>query len=215
MDTRIKPTEPGRLLNPEDGPCNPNCRQPSNLVDVEHASVKRAMRPDLIVESHIVCHPLVGVVDSLVGVEIDLLVFQAPPQPFYEDIVEPASRPVHLNLDAVRFQQAREFQTGELTPFLRPTISLDTRLGAYCSLIEGDVHDEIESRTRAVVLAEEGGGGLAVVAGGGTGSRVTGSRHHGGDALGVARPLRCLGAGELEESGRRWPRYRTRPIESL
>ena len=45
MDTRIKPTEPGRLLNPEDGPCNPNCRQPSNLVDIEH--VPAALRHTL------------------------------------------------------------------------------------------------------------------------------------------------------------------------
>jgi MGT family glycosyltransferase len=29
-------TEPRRLLNPEDGPCNSHCRQPSNLVDVQH-----------------------------------------------------------------------------------------------------------------------------------------------------------------------------------
>lgn len=82
------------------------------------ASVKRAMWPDPTVERHVVHHPLVGVVDSFVGVGRDLLVFQAPPQPFHETMVAPASSPIRANLDAVRFQQARELRTGELAALI-------------------------------------------------------------------------------------------------
>lgn len=61
---------------------------------IGRASVKRAMRPDLIVEGHGLRHPLVDLADGLVGVEGDFFVFEAPPQPLDEDIVPPAPSPI-------------------------------------------------------------------------------------------------------------------------
>ena len=47
------------------------------------------MRPDLIIEGHVAGHPVLGVADSLIGMEIDLLIFETSPQPLDEDIVPP------------------------------------------------------------------------------------------------------------------------------
>jgi hypothetical protein len=82
------------------------------------ASVKRAMRPDLFVEGHVARHPLMGVANGLVGVEIDLFIFETPPQPFQEHVVAPAAGPVHADLDAVVFQESGELLTGELAPLI-------------------------------------------------------------------------------------------------
>jgi hypothetical protein len=53
-------------------------------------------------------------------VEIDLFIFEAPPQPFHEDIVAPAAGPVHANLNATVFQEPSELLAGELTPLISP-----------------------------------------------------------------------------------------------
>ena len=46
--------------------------------------------------------------------QVNLLVFDAPPQSFHEYIVPPATSAVHTDLDAVIFQQPSEFQASEL-----------------------------------------------------------------------------------------------------
>ena len=43
--------------------------------------------------------------NALVCLEIDLLVFDASPRPFDEDIVHPAAPAVHADLDAVSVKQ--------------------------------------------------------------------------------------------------------------
>ena len=64
------------------------------------ACLKRAVRPDLIVEVHI-APPLLDVKDGLVGMEIDLFIFEISPQPLDEDIVAPPSSPIHTDLNPV------------------------------------------------------------------------------------------------------------------
>jgi len=46
---------------------------------IGRASVKRVIRPDLILEGHGACQPLLGGADALVGLEIDLFLFETPP----------------------------------------------------------------------------------------------------------------------------------------
>ena len=50
--------------------------------------------------------------------QIDLFVFDALPEPFYEDVVTPASCAVHADLDAVVFQEPRKLKAGELAPLV-------------------------------------------------------------------------------------------------
>ncbi len=49
-----------------------------------------------------------------VSVQINLLVFQASPESFHEDVVEAASFAIHRNLNATRQQKAGEFFAREL-----------------------------------------------------------------------------------------------------
>ncbi len=41
---------------------------------IGHASVKRARRPDLIIKGYVAGYPDLGIVDSLMGMEIDLFI---------------------------------------------------------------------------------------------------------------------------------------------
>ena len=52
--------------------------------------------------------------DALVGSQIDLLVFDAAPQPFDEHVVAPSPFAVHADGDAVAGEQAGEGRAGEL-----------------------------------------------------------------------------------------------------
>ncbi len=94
------------------------CRHVLPIHAIGRASVKRAMRPELIIEGQIAAHPLVGVADSLVGVQIDLFIFETPPQPFDEDIVPPPPRPIHTDLNAVSLQESRKLLAGELAALI-------------------------------------------------------------------------------------------------
>lgn len=60
-----------------------------------------------------------GIANGLVGVEIDLFVFEAPPQPLDEDIVSPASCPIPVDLNPVGSQEPGELLVGELTTLIR------------------------------------------------------------------------------------------------
>jgi len=76
------------------------------------------MRSGLVVEPQIARYALVGVADGLVGVQIDLLVFNAFPESFHEHVIAPTPFPVHADLDAVGGQEPRELQTRELTALI-------------------------------------------------------------------------------------------------
>lgn len=74
------------------------------------------MRPDLIVEGHAARHPLLGVADSLVEMEIDLFIFETPPQPLHEHTVPPTPGPIHTHLNVVTVQESGKLLAGELAP---------------------------------------------------------------------------------------------------
>jgi hypothetical protein len=56
--------------------------------------------------------------DGLIGVQIDLLVFDALPESFNTHVVPPTPVPVHADLNAVVCQEPRDLQTGELAPLI-------------------------------------------------------------------------------------------------
>jgi hypothetical protein len=55
-----------------------------------------------------------GLGDTGIGIEIDLLVFKAAPQPLDENVVHVAALAVHADGDPVALQGAGEIVTGEL-----------------------------------------------------------------------------------------------------
>lgn len=65
------------------------------------------MWPDLIIKDQVVCPALPSVMDGLIGMEIHLFVFEAPLQPFDEDVVSPSPGPIHTNLNPVVFPGSR------------------------------------------------------------------------------------------------------------
>ena len=70
---------------------------------IGRAAVKRAMRPDLIIKGHVAGYPDLGVVDRLIGMEIDLLIFETSPQPLDKDIVPPPPDSIHADLNVMGF----------------------------------------------------------------------------------------------------------------
>ena len=59
-----------------------------------------------------------GGADSLVGEQIDLLVFDALPVSFHEHVIPPAACVAHADLNAVRFQHPRELTAREPAPLI-------------------------------------------------------------------------------------------------
>ena len=56
-----------------------------------------------------------GLGHTRIGVEVDLLVFEASPQPLDEDVVHAPALAVHADFDPVILQGAGEIVAGELT----------------------------------------------------------------------------------------------------
>src|SRR3984893_6615367 len=83
-----------------------------------------------------------GLAPTRIGVEVDLLVFEASPQPLDEDVVHAPALAIHANGDPMILQRAGEILAGELTALvgiedLGPAVSgerllerLDTKIGA-------------------------------------------------------------------------------------
>ncbi len=76
------------------------------------------MRPDRIVECHVACDPGLSIAGRVVGMEVDLFIFEAPPQPFHEHVVAPAPFPIHADLDAMLDEQPRELLAGKRTALI-------------------------------------------------------------------------------------------------
>ena len=76
------------------------------------------MRSGLVIERQILRQALVRRPNSLVGVQIHLLVFDASPEAFHEYVVSPAPFSVHADLDAVLGEQPSELVAGELVPLV-------------------------------------------------------------------------------------------------
>ena len=94
------------------------CRQVVIVHLVWRLAVKRPVWSLLIVEYQVALQALVCGADGLVGVQIDLLVFNAFPRSFHEHVVPPTPFPVHADLDAVVLQEPRELLAGELAPLI-------------------------------------------------------------------------------------------------
>jgi hypothetical protein len=69
-----------------------------------------------VVERQVAFQSLLRCADGLVGVQIDLLVFDALPESFHKHVVAPTACAVHADLNAVLFENPRELQACELAP---------------------------------------------------------------------------------------------------
>jgi len=105
---------PGRWSLLGSGPC----RFDLPVHALGRASITRAMRPELIIEGHGARDPLLSIVDGLVRIEMDLLIFETPPQPFDKDVVPPPPGPIHADLNPMSLQKPGEFLAGELTALI-------------------------------------------------------------------------------------------------
>jgi len=72
------------------------------------------MWPLRVVERKVFGEPGFRLRHAVVGVEIDLLVLHAVPQPLDEDVVTPAALAVHVDADIVLQEQGNEVGAGEL-----------------------------------------------------------------------------------------------------
>ena len=72
------------------------------------------MWPLSIVQIQISVNPSPGFTAVAIGFQIYLLVFDAPPQTLYKDIVQVSTLAIHADLDPPLQQQATEGFTGEL-----------------------------------------------------------------------------------------------------
>ncbi len=64
-----------------------------------------------------------GIARGLVGLEVDLLVFDRSPESLDQDVVAPASLAVHADGDLVGFEHFDELRAGELAALSVLTIS--------------------------------------------------------------------------------------------
>ena len=94
------------------------CRQVVIVHLVWRLPVKRPVRSGLGLERYLTFYNQVRGADGLIGVQIDLLVFDALPESFDKHVVPPTPFPVHADLNAVVCQEPRELQAGELAPLI-------------------------------------------------------------------------------------------------
>ena len=80
------------------------CGQVVNIHSIRCVSVKRPMRPGLVLARQVACSSLLRDADRLIGMPIHLLVSDALPEPLDPHIVAPTACPVHADLDAVGVQ---------------------------------------------------------------------------------------------------------------
>ena len=73
------------------------------------------MPPLLIIEHQLIVDTLLGLGDTIVGLKINLFVFQAAPKALNKNIIHPSALAVHTDFDAVIFQYIGEMSTGKLT----------------------------------------------------------------------------------------------------
>lgn len=85
---------------------------------VGRLAVKGPMWPGLVVERQVARQALMRSLSRLVGVQIDLLVFDTFPESFHKHVIAPAPFAVHADLNAVVGQQPCERLAGELAPLI-------------------------------------------------------------------------------------------------
>ena len=72
----------------------------------------------MVVEVHPAANAVTGFGNAVVGVQVDLFVFEAAPEPFDEHVVDPTAFAVHTGLDARVFKHLREVFAGELAALI-------------------------------------------------------------------------------------------------
>lgn len=88
------------------------------------------MRSLRVVEDEVSGQLLLGFGDTLICVEIDVLIFDALPYSFDKDVVDPTAFAVHADPDAVGLENVSKFGAGELVALvgvedLRPAVLAD------------------------------------------------------------------------------------------
>src|SRR5712672_2426655 len=94
--------------------------------------------------------------DAAIGVQVDLLVFEAAPQPLDEDVVHVAPLAIHANRDLVPAQHAGEVVAGELAALvgvedLRPTKASERFLERLNAKIGAERVRQLPGQHRAAV----------------------------------------------------------------
>ena len=82
------------------------------------SSVKALMRSASVVEGKVSGNASPGCGDAVVGVQVDLLVFDGSPEPLHEHVVAPAAFAVHTDSDTVAVEHPDEGRSGELTALI-------------------------------------------------------------------------------------------------
>ena len=77
------------------------------------------MRSLAVVECHIPAQAFTRGRDAVVGAQINLLVFDRPPEPFDKDVIPPCPLAVHADLDVGILQRRDEVYGGELAALVR------------------------------------------------------------------------------------------------
>ena len=76
------------------------------------------MAPPLVKELHPASNPFICSSDAVVGLQIDFLIFQAPPQALHKNIVHPAPFAIHTDAGLVLLQNIGKAVTGKLTTLI-------------------------------------------------------------------------------------------------
>ena len=100
---------------------NSGCREQWQVIEVgaiRRSGSEARMWPRAIVEIQVPAERSTGIADTVVGPQVDLLVFDRPPQPLNKDIVAPRAAAIHADRDGIVQQQAGERGAGELTALI-------------------------------------------------------------------------------------------------
>lgn len=85
------------------------------LVDLNRREVaERLMGPFSVVELKILCQAQLQPEHVYIPFQVHILVLDAAPEPFHEDVVQRPAAPIHADSDVVRLQDAGESIAGEL-----------------------------------------------------------------------------------------------------
>src|ERR1700693_4236759 len=96
---------------------NLRCREQPQVVEggtIRRSGSKTRMRPFAVIEVQIPPERSTCLADTVIGVQIDLLIFDRTPQPLDKDIVAPRTATIHADRDRVLQQQSGERGAGEL-----------------------------------------------------------------------------------------------------
>src|SRR5690242_10113656 len=95
--------------------------RPATLHKIEiggAAVVERLMRPLGVVECEIAGNPVARIAWRAIVGQVDLLIFQAAPEPLGKDVIQCPPLAIHTDLDARRFERLGDLGTGEMTALI-------------------------------------------------------------------------------------------------